>query len=83
MKIIIDGCEVEIKAKSVGKKRYNKTDTMYVLNTLSLLAHEASINYDNVGCNSLANKARDVADMIYDVLDKNGLYQPSNRHSNG
>lgn len=75
MKIIIDGCEVEIKAKSAGKNRYNKTDTMYVLNTLSILAHEASINYDNIGCNSLANKARDVADMIYDLLDKNGLYK--------
>lgn len=75
MKIIIDGCEVEIRAKSAGKNRYNKTDTMYVLNTLSILAHEASINYDNLGYNSLANKARDVADMIYDLLDKNGLYK--------
>lgn len=74
MKIIIDGCEVEIKAKSAGKNRYNKTDTMHVLNKLSLLAYEAAINYDNVGCNSLANKARYVADMIYDLLDKNGLY---------
>lgn len=75
MKIIIDGCEVEIMAKSAGKNQYNKTDTMYVLNTLSILAHEASINYDNLGYNSLANKARDVADMIYDLLDKNGLYK--------
>lgn len=27
MKIIIDGCEIEIKAKSAGKNQYNKTDT--------------------------------------------------------
>ena len=75
MKIIIDGCEVEIKAKSAGKKRYNKTDTMFVLNTLSMLAHEASDSYDNVGCNSLANYARNIANAIYDLLDKNGHYK--------
>lgn len=75
MKIIIDGCEIEIKAKSVGKKRYNKTDTMYVLNTLSILAHEAADNYDKEGCNHFANRARDVANMIYDLLEENGLYK--------
>lgn len=75
MKIIIDGCEVEIKAKSAGKNRYNKTDTMFVLNTLSMLAYEAARSYDNVGCDHLANEARNLASTIYDTLDKNGLYK--------
>lgn len=75
MKIIIDGCEVEIKAKSAGKNRYNKTDTMFVLNTLSLLAYEASNSYDDAGCDHLANGARDLASVIYDLLDKNGFYK--------
>ena len=75
MKIIIDGYEIEIKAKSAGKNRYNKTDTMFVLNTLTMLAYEASYSYDNVGCNSLANYARDIANTIYDLLDKNGHYK--------
>lgn len=74
MKIIIDGCEVEIKAKKSGKNQYNETDTMFVLNTLTMLAYEASRGYDNVGCNHLANDARNLADTIYDLLDKNGYY---------
>lgn len=75
MKIIIDGCEVEIKAKSAGKNRYNATDTKFVLNTLAMLAYEASRSYDSAGCNHLANDARNLADSIYDLLDKNGYYR--------
>ena len=75
MKIIINGCEVEIKAKSAGKKRYNETDTMFVLNTLTMLAYEASRGYDNVGCDHLANDARNLANTIYDSLDKNDYYK--------
>ena len=75
MKIIIDGCEVEIKAKSAGKNRYNKTDTMFVLNTLAMLAYEASHGYDNVGCDHLANDARNLGNTIYNLLDKNGYYK--------
>lgn len=75
MKIIIDGCEVEIKAKSAGKNRYNDTDTMLVLNTLTSLVYEASCGYYNAGCKHLANDARNLADTIYDLLDKNGYYK--------
>lgn len=75
MKIIIDGYEVEIKAKKAGKNRCNDTDTMFVLNTLTMLAYEASRGYDNAGCNHLANDARNIADTIYDLLDKNGHYR--------
>ena len=75
MKITIGGCKVEIKAKSAGKNRYNKTDTMIVLNTLAMLAYEASHSYDNVGCEHLANDARNLANTIYDLLDKNGYYK--------
>ena len=35
MKVIIDGYEVEIKAKSPFNKRYNKDDTLSILNTLN------------------------------------------------
>ena len=74
MKIIIDGCEVEIRAKAQGKPRYNKEDTMYVLNTLSILASEASRNFEKEGCDALAKKSQEVADMIYNLLDSNGLF---------
>lgn len=74
MKIIIDGCEVEIRAKDQGKPRYNKEDTMYVLNTLSILAREASRNFEKEGSIVFARKSQAVADMIYDLLDRNGLY---------
>lgn len=75
MKFIIDGCEVEIKAKSAGKKRYNETDTMLVLNTLTTLAFKASYSYDKEGYVYLANDARNLANTIYDLLDKNGYYK--------
>ena len=75
MKIIIDGYEVEINAKSTGKKQYNKSDTMYLLNMLSILAREAYHSYDYTGCTNFAHKARDVADKIYKLLDENGLYK--------
>lgn len=75
MKIIIDGCEVEIKAKSAGKNQYNKTDTMFVLNTLASLAFKASFSYDKEGYVHLANDASNLANTIYDLLDKNGYYK--------
>lgn len=75
MKIIIDGCEVEIKAKSAGKNQYNETDTMFVLNTLAMLVFEASRSYDKEGYVYLANDARNLASTIYDLLNKNSHYK--------
>lgn len=75
MKIIIDGYEVEIKAKSAGKNQYNETDTMFVLNTLASLAFKASFSYDKEGYVYLANDASNLASTIYNLLDKNGYYK--------
>ena len=78
MKIVIDGCEIEIKARMQGKTRYNKDDTMCVLNTISVIAHEASCNFKKEGSPLFAKKSQEVADMIYNLLDSNRLYDTIN-----
>lgn len=46
-------------------------DTM---NVISMLAEEASKMYALKGRPSLAQQARDIANGIYDMLDKKGYY---------
>lgn len=74
MKIIIDHCEIEIKAKKIGESKYNKQETMYILNMFSLYAHEAAQRYRKDRLNGIARQAEEVSEMIYDVLDTNRFY---------
>ena len=74
MKITIDGCEVEIKAKKIGEDKYNEEDTMYILNTISVYAHAAAVRYRDVKLNALAKQAEKTAETIYNKLDSKGLY---------
>lgn len=53
MKIFIEGYEVEIKAKGGFSERYNKADTMAVLNTLAIYAGEAACRFSNFGLEAL------------------------------
>ncbi len=67
MKINFDGFEVEIKAKGLYGNRFNKRDTMSVLNTISIMAFESSkVNgmksWDKIG------------KEIYNVLRENNCY---------
>lgn len=74
MRISIDKYEVEIRARRIGEGKYNKQDTMYILNMFSLYAHKAATRYREVKLNGLARQAEEVAEMIYTVLESNGLY---------
>ena len=74
MKIQINGYEVEIKAKGETAERFNKADTMVVLNLLSIYAAEASVRYETLGLNTLQETARQVNENIYATLEVNGYY---------
>lgn len=74
MKIQINGYEVEIKAKWENAKRFNKADTMLVLNLISIYAAEAAARYETLGTDTLQRMARQVQDNIYATLEANGYY---------
>lgn len=79
MKVMIEGYEVEIKAKytSDGKiegGKMNKDDTMAVLNLLSIWAYEAAAKYDLTGCYALSKGARKTASDIYDLLESKNYF---------
>lgn len=75
MKVVIDGYEVEIKAKSEYSERYNKADTMAVLNTLAIYAGEAACRYSEIGFMALKKRAMKTQDSIVDVLEKAEYYK--------
>lgn len=75
MTIMIDGFEVEIKARGFGKERYNKADTMYLLNTISLWAGEAAEKWSREGSEAIAKDARHNSNAIYKFLEGKGLYK--------
>ena len=72
MKIQFDGYEVEIKAKNT--ERYNTQDTMYLLNEISIWAHEASERYKTLGLCGLSDRAQKSADDIYNILNELHFY---------
>ena len=75
MTIQIGYYEVEIKAKQTPyTARFNKDDTMRLLNMLSIYASEAAENMSNHGSIALAEQANEISDQIYNVLKENGAY---------
>lgn len=74
MKLILNGYEVEIKAKDIGKERYNKLDTMCFLNSISIIAHEAAEHNKTIGHNAIYRKEQKIAMTIYKYLLDKGLY---------
>ena len=74
MKIIIDGFEIEVKAKKINSDRYNKGDTMMVLNKVSLLAFEASRTYEEERVYALADDSRTISETLYNMLKDQGMY---------
>ena len=75
MKVIIGGYEVEIKAKKYAGGRFNKEDTMEVLNRLSVYALKAEENYQDAGFPGIARAARNDKRNIAAVLMSNGFYK--------
>lgn len=76
MKLMINGYEVEIKAKAKWSKRANKEDTMDFLNTISLLASEAAKYNEQIKAHdAVAEWCDRISDEIYNVLKENGAYK--------
>ncbi|MBQ8426167.1 MAG: hypothetical protein IJX16_00180 [Clostridia bacterium] len=59
-----------VEIKGLGKITASKE----VLNTLSSLIWESSESYENRGRKALAKDASDIANAIYDELDKANYY---------
>lgn len=80
MTIMINGYEVEIKAKYTNfgahhNERFNKHDTMAVLNQISIWAHEASERYTSIGCNALSKTAKNASNDMYEVLESKSYFK--------
>lgn len=75
MKLIVDGYEVEIKAKRSYETKATKETTVCFLNGLSILAAEAKERYTRIGANGLASWAGCVSDELYGVCEKAGAYK--------
>lgn len=74
MTVMINGYEVEIKAKGETATKYNKQDTMAVLNLLSIYAAEASNRYETISMNALQRNAKEAHNNIFEKLDSMGYY---------
>lgn len=74
MTVTINGYEVEIKAKGETAERFNKADTMSVLNLLSIYAAEASNRYESLGSCALQRIAKEAHKNIFEKLDSMGYY---------
>lgn len=53
---------------------YKITANKHTLNALSILANAAYYHYKEKGYKGLSNEASDIADAIYNTLDKVGYY---------
>lgn len=74
MKVMINGYEVEIKAKYKASDRMNQADTMAVLSQISIWAGESKYRFQQAGCNRLAEIAGEAQGTIYDALDAKGYF---------
>lgn len=74
MTVMINGYEVEIKAKGETATKYNKQDTMAILNLLSIYSAETANRYEQLGMNALQRIAKDAHKNIFAKLDSMGYY---------
>lgn len=75
MRIIINGYEVDIKAKREGKEQMNQKDTRALLNRLTGYAYEAADGYEKRNEFALAEDARKTARNIFMALEAAGYYK--------
>ena len=74
MKVIIDGYEVEIKAKKIGKNKANIKDTMHILSELEGWAWGFAGKAQQEGFNYMAKAIRNDALSIHKTLDSYGFF---------
>lgn len=73
MKFNYDGFEIEIKAKTENG-RYNRQDTMRIINHLSFFADYAAKEFERRSKTALAEDAQEFANITYDLLHDAGYY---------
>ena len=74
MKVIIDGYEVEIKAKKIGKNKANIKDTMHIVSEIEGGLWDSARLFDKEGFENLARATREDAVSIHNVLDSYGYF---------
>ena len=74
MRVVLNGHIVELRAKACEEGKFTKTDTMNVMNWLSLCLKEAASYNDKIGCHACAEEMRENADSLYKKLEKYGYY---------
>lgn len=81
MLVMIDGYEVEIKAKSEFAKRFNKEDTLNLLNTINVWqgaeAERAQSRYEATGAECYTRYSKRVYEkcsQLHQFLDSFGIY---------
>ena len=74
MKVIIDGYEVEIKAKKVGKNKATIKDTMHIVSEIEGRLWDSARLFDKEGFENLARVTREDASNIHNVLDSYGYF---------
>lgn len=83
MRLIVGSYEIEIKAKKVWHNKFNKADTMALLNSVSLhLSDLAKLmrKYDNtIYADDIADIRDNESKEIYAFLDGKGCYDKYKR----
>lgn len=74
MKLTIDNYEIEIKAKSSYSNRFNKNDTLDLLNILAIAFSNSRQRNEIKGYTALANRDDENYNNIHDFLDSNGFF---------
>lgn len=74
MKLRIGDYEVNISAKRDTSKRANKSDTMALLNFLSICCSEAANKYSENGWTVTSMRAKQYSNDIYEALKNVGYY---------
>ena len=74
MTLTIDGYTVEIKAKSEFNKRYNREDTISILNYISMMAANSAELKMRDNKTAWASRDEQIANEIYSFLRIIGAY---------
>lgn len=74
MKFVVDGYEIEIKAKYEHTNRNASGVAMAFMNKVSLLYDEVAELYDREGNHMLAEYSRRQSKNLYDQLNEAGYY---------
>lgn len=80
MKLMINGYEVEIKAKYtadgvIENARMNKKDTKAFINEMCIWASECSFRHSELGLDALAKRDKKAWRSMFETLKAQGYYE--------